>query len=122
MSYYGTESGFKYLSVQVKDNNDDTIFACHLLYYKEFYTQIISLSSVVHKSNFHVISRLDFEEFSLAQPEPVDHICESDVFVVAGGRPVPPICGENAGQHSNTSLTENIYRMNWYFISFINTS
>jgi len=44
---------------------------------------------------------LDFEEFSLAQPEPVDHICESDVFVVAGGRPVPPICGENAGQHSN---------------------
>ncbi|CAL8123174.1 unnamed protein product [Orchesella dallaii] len=43
--------------------------------------------------------RLDFEEFTLAQPEPVDHICESDVFVVAGGRPVPPICGENAGQH-----------------------
>ncbi|XP_021962863.1 uncharacterized protein LOC110858399 isoform X2 [Folsomia candida] len=43
--------------------------------------------------------RLDFEEFSLAQPEPVDHICESDVFVVAGGRPVPPICGENGGQH-----------------------
>jgi len=43
--------------------------------------------------------RLDFEEFTLAQPEPVDHICESDIFVVAGGRPVPPICGENAGQH-----------------------
>lgn len=49
--------------------------------------------------------RLDFEEFTLAQPEPIDHICESDVFVVAGGRPVPPICGENAGQHSKFPIS-----------------
>ncbi|CAG7838219.1 unnamed protein product [Allacma fusca] len=43
--------------------------------------------------------RLDFEEFTLAQPEPVDHQCESDLFAVSGGRPVPIICGENSGQH-----------------------
>ncbi len=47
------------------------------------------------------IFRLDFEAFSIAQPESVEHRCVSDSFVVTGTTsPVPVICGDNGGQHS----------------------
>ena len=44
---------------------------------------------------------LDFESFSIAQPETVEHRCVTDSFVVTGTTsPVPVICGDNGGQHS----------------------
>ena len=45
------------------------------------------------------ISRLDFENFVLGQPESVDHVCVDDKFIVSGGPPIPAICGTNTGQH-----------------------
>ncbi|CRK86160.1 CLUMA_CG000036, isoform A [Clunio marinus] len=43
--------------------------------------------------------RIDFLEFTLAQPTG-DGLCSSDYFGVSGGSsPVPRICGENSGQH-----------------------
>lgn len=58
--------------------------------------------------NFYLIQlflilffRLDFEAFSISQPESVAHRCVTDSFVVTGTTsPVPVICGDNAGQHS----------------------
>ena len=46
------------------------------------------------------ISRLDFDNFVMAQPEATDHVCQSDQFVVSGGPPIPAICGVNTGLHS----------------------
>jgi len=44
---------------------------------------------------------LDFEAFSIAQPEPTEHRCVTDSFLVTGTtNPVPIICGDNTGQHS----------------------
>ncbi|KAF2349273.1 CUB domain [Trinorchestia longiramus] len=43
--------------------------------------------------------RLDFEEFTLSQPNPEGE-CDRDFLqVVAGSSNVPKICGDNAGQH-----------------------
>jgi hypothetical protein len=47
-------------------------------------------------SNF----RLDFDQFNIAGPEPVDNMCNNDQFIVAGGNPAPAICGINTGNHS----------------------
>lgn len=44
--------------------------------------------------------RIDFDFFSIAGPEILNHICNSDQFLVAGGSPAPIICGVNNGQHS----------------------
>ncbi|GJQ70913.1 hypothetical protein Trydic_g830 [Trypoxylus dichotomus] len=43
--------------------------------------------------------RLEFEEFSIMGPEPQNHICNNDQFIVSGGNPVPVICGSNMGNH-----------------------
>ncbi|KAK9729252.1 hypothetical protein QE152_g15997, partial [Popillia japonica] len=43
--------------------------------------------------------RLEFQQLSLAGPEPVDNICNNDQFIVTGGGPVSPICGSNDGNH-----------------------
>lgn len=51
--------------------------------------------------------RLDFDNLVIAQPEPVNHICNTDQFLVSGGSPVPTICGTSTGDHSK-KLT--IYR------------
>ncbi|XP_046633822.1 uncharacterized protein LOC124313125 [Daphnia pulicaria] len=52
--------------------------------------------------------RLDFEAFSIAQPEPAEHRCVSDSFVVSGTTsPVPVICGDNAGQHMYLNIGYN---------------
>ncbi|XP_045034723.1 uncharacterized protein LOC116936379 [Daphnia magna] len=52
--------------------------------------------------------RLDFEAFSIAQPESVEHRCVTDSFVVTGTTsPVPVICGDNAGQHMYLNIGYN---------------
>ncbi|PNF30477.1 hypothetical protein B7P43_G12146, partial [Cryptotermes secundus] len=43
--------------------------------------------------------RLDFDQFNIAGPESVNHMCNNDQFIVAGGNPAPPICGINNGNH-----------------------
>ncbi|KAJ8890645.1 hypothetical protein PR048_010154 [Dryococelus australis] len=43
--------------------------------------------------------RLDFDQFSIAGPEPVNHVCSSDQFIVSGGSQVPAVCGVNTGNH-----------------------
>lgn len=47
--------------------------------------------------------RIDFLDFSLAQPTG-DGVCSNDYFTVSGGSsPVPRICGENSGEYSNAN-------------------
>lgn len=48
--------------------------------------------------------RLDFEQFTLAGPEPINHICNYDQFIVSGSSTVPIICGVNSGNHSMFEL------------------
>lgn len=45
--------------------------------------------------------RLDFEDFTLAQPDE-NGVCTTDSFMVRTtvGERLPIICGENSGQHS----------------------
>lgn len=43
--------------------------------------------------------RLDFDHFSLMGPETVNHVCNSDQFLVSGGSPAPTICGTAMGDH-----------------------
>ena len=54
------------------------------------------MSSYLFLSDF----RLDFDQFNIAGPEPVNNTCNNDQFIVAGGNPVPAICGINTGNHS----------------------
>ncbi|XP_073976186.1 uncharacterized protein [Rhodnius prolixus] len=43
--------------------------------------------------------RIDFDQFTLAGPEPVNNVCNNDQFMVSGSGPVPGICGVNGGNH-----------------------
>ncbi|GAB0099803.1 uncharacterized protein DMENIID0001_156900 [Sergentomyia squamirostris] len=43
--------------------------------------------------------RLDFDHFSLMGPEPLNHVCNTDQFLVSGGSPAPTICGTAIGDH-----------------------
>lgn len=45
--------------------------------------------------------RLDLEHFSISGPEPLNHVCNTDQFLVSGGSPAPTICGTSHGEHSN---------------------
>lgn len=49
---------------------------------------------------FFLFYRLDFERFSIAGPEPVNHQCDNDQFIISGSNPIPVICGMNTGGHS----------------------
>ncbi|CAH1726097.1 unnamed protein product [Aphis gossypii] len=54
----------------------------------------------IHKLSPHICQfRLDFERFSIMGPEPVNHQCDNDQFIVSGSNPVPVICGLNTGSH-----------------------
>lgn len=44
--------------------------------------------------------RLDFERFTIAGPEPLNHVCSTDQFSVSGGSPTPTVCGTSHGEHS----------------------
>jgi len=41
-------------------------------------------------------------------PEPVNHQCDNDQFIVSGSNPVPVICGLNTGSHSTYAITQPI--------------
>ena len=45
------------------------------------------------------LCRLDFDNFVVAQPGTTDQTCTSDQLIIAGGSPIPAICGVNSGQH-----------------------
>lgn len=47
--------------------------------------------------------RLDFDQFNLAGPETVNHICNTDQFLVSGGSQAPSVCGTSTGDHSEYS-------------------
>ncbi|XP_075229445.1 uncharacterized protein LOC142329052 [Lycorma delicatula] len=42
---------------------------------------------------------VDFVQFTTMGPEPVHHTCSNDQFIISGGTPINPICGENSGNH-----------------------
>ncbi|KMQ84184.1 hypothetical protein RF55_18240, partial [Lasius niger] len=44
--------------------------------------------------------RLDFELFNIRGPETTNNVCTYDQFIVSGGNPVPTICGNNNGNHT----------------------
>ncbi|XP_040576960.1 uncharacterized protein [Lepeophtheirus salmonis] len=68
--------------------------------YPSTFDSVGSCQLTVHKCNDNVCQlRLDFENFVLAQPEPIDHQCQDDQFIVSGGPPIPAICGTNSGAH-----------------------
>ncbi|XP_037082262.1 uncharacterized protein LOC119102918 [Pollicipes pollicipes] len=43
--------------------------------------------------------RLDFDIFTIAQPETSNNLCLNDQFVVDAAAPVPSLCGTNTGNH-----------------------
>ncbi|XP_012279434.1 uncharacterized protein LOC105699195 [Orussus abietinus] len=43
--------------------------------------------------------RLDFIQMSIRGPETTNHMCTYDQFIVSGANPIPPICGNNDGNH-----------------------
>ncbi|KAJ8935637.1 hypothetical protein NQ318_015614 [Aromia moschata] len=48
---------------------------------------------------FSLQEELDFDQLNIMGPEPINHICNYDQFIVSGGSPVPTICGNNMGNH-----------------------
>ncbi|XP_069675740.1 uncharacterized protein [Periplaneta americana] len=59
-----------------------------------------SCQLTINKANPDICQfRLDFDQFNVAGPEPVDNMCNNDQFIVAGGNPAPAICGINTGNH-----------------------
>ncbi|TDG53048.1 hypothetical protein AWZ03_000591 [Drosophila navojoa] len=43
--------------------------------------------------------RLDLDMFSIAPPEPANHLCNQDQLLISGGSPTPTICGSSTGDH-----------------------
>lgn len=61
------------------------------------------------KINHQSISyRLDFDHFAIASPEPTNHICNTDQFLVSGGSPAPTVCGTSHGDHSEYMMPNAI--------------
>jgi hypothetical protein len=58
-----------------------------------------------------ILFRLDFDQFNIAGPEPINHMCNNDQFIVAGGNPAPTICGINTGNHSEYTAIKLILRV-----------
>lgn len=75
-------------------------------YYPDAYDGTGSCQLTIQKIHSDVCQiRLDFENLSIGNPEPVNHICSTDQLLVSGGSPVPTICGTSNGDHSkNISL------------------
>lgn len=70
--------------------------------------------------DYLILFRLDFERFSITGPEPVNHQCDNDQFIVSGSNPVPVICGLNTGSHSTYSaFTETILSFLIFQIFFL---
>ncbi|VEN42972.1 unnamed protein product [Callosobruchus maculatus] len=59
-----------------------------------------SCQATLLKANQDVCQfRLEFAQLNLVGPEEVNHICNTDQFIVSGGNPVPTICGNSMGNH-----------------------
>ncbi|XP_034232015.1 uncharacterized protein LOC117639989 [Thrips palmi] len=59
-----------------------------------------SCQLTIHKARPDICQfRLDFDQFNIQGPEPMNHVCSNDQFIVSGGSPVPAICGVNTGNH-----------------------
>ncbi|KAK6629389.1 hypothetical protein RUM43_003206 [Polyplax serrata] len=59
-----------------------------------------SCQLTIHKSSPGICQfRLEFDQFNIAGPEPINNICNTDQFIVSGGNPIPGICGYNNGNH-----------------------
>ena len=68
-----------------------------------------SCQLTVHKSHPNICQfRLDFDQFNIAGPEPINNICNNDQFIVSGGNTVPGICGMNNGNHSELYKTNHL--------------
>ncbi|XP_037079095.1 uncharacterized protein LOC119100086 [Pollicipes pollicipes] len=50
--------------------------------------------------------RLDFDTFSIAQPEPLNNICMNDQFSVSGSTSMPLICGFSTGNHTEPACLQ----------------
>lgn len=65
-----------------------------------------SCQLTIHKSSPNICQiRLDFDQFNIAGPEPINNVCDNDQFIVSGGNSIPAICGLNNGNHSEFICT-----------------
>lgn len=75
----------------------------------DYYEGTGSCQLTINKINPNICQlRLDFDSFMLAGPEAMNHVCNSDQFLVSGGSPVPTICGTNTGEHSKVDSIQEI--------------
>lgn len=74
---------------------------CQYRYYQlSHWVLYLALVSSVHITVTHrLLVRFDFDQFSIAGPEPDNHICNYDQFIISGTNPIPGICGFNTGNH-----------------------
>lgn len=61
--------------------------------------------------------RLDFTQFNIRGPETVNNVCTYDQFIVSGGNPVPTICGNNNGNHSEHNRSRSGFHFFFFFSS-----
>ncbi|KAF2355845.1 CUB domain [Trinorchestia longiramus] len=61
-------------------------------------------SLTITPSNDTCQLRLDFTQFSLAQPD-LEGVCATSYLTVTGGSTIPKICGDNDGQHMFVDVT-----------------
>ncbi|XP_071534346.1 uncharacterized protein [Panulirus ornatus] len=73
--------------------------------YPKAFDGVASCQLTVNKMNANICQlRLDFDSFTISQPEATDHQCLNDRFTVSGGTPVPTICGTNTANHMYVDL------------------
>lgn len=53
--------------------------------------------------------------FSIAPPEPANHLCNQDQLLISGSSPVPTICGTSSGDHSNWNPHFFVLILIYYF-------
>lgn len=58
------------------------------------------------------------EHFSVAGPEMLNHVCNTDQFLVSGGSPTPTVCGNLHGEHSNYSNLTQTHISTLFWINF----
>lgn len=72
----------------------------YICQFRQDVTSAMVLAETLANTWRNRLFRLDFERFSVTGPEPVNHQCDNDQFIVSGSNPVPVICGMNTGSHS----------------------
>ncbi|TMW47765.1 hypothetical protein DOY81_007150 [Sarcophaga bullata] len=80
----------------IRENNTYFVNPNH----PDIYDGTGSCQVTVHKVHPDICQfRLDLEMFSIAPPEPVNHLCNQDQLLISGSSPVPTICGTSSGDH-----------------------